>query len=82
MHTIDGHNVKFMAQGQIFVDGRLIALGVKMTNGGHYSYKREDRDDASAALAGRKLTGPRRPVGKYEAQLAADIVSAMFGANT
>lgn len=78
MHTINGHKVEFAASGQIFVDGRIIAIGVNMTNGGHYTYKRADTNDASASLAGRKLTGPRRPIGSYEAQLAADIVSALF----
>lgn len=79
-HSINGHTVKFSARGQIIVDGRLIALGVTAVNGGHYTYKRDDMDDASAALAGRKLTGPGRPIGSYEQHLAAEIVATMFGA--
>ena len=75
--TINGHRVTFPSGGQIFVDDKLIALGVRMTNGGHYSYKREDVSDATAALAGRKLTGPRKPAGKYEAALAADIIATL-----
>lgn len=77
-HYINGHHVTFHAHGQITVDDKQIALGINMTNGGHYTYKREDRNDASATLAGRKLTGPKRPIGKYEAALAAEIVAALF----
>ncbi len=83
MHTIKGHAVTFLSSGKIEVDGKIAALGVKMTNGGHYTYIREDgalscwRDEL-ASLAGQKLTGPRRPIGVYEAKLAADIVAAIF----
>jgi len=75
--TINGHRVTFAAGGQIFVDDKLIQLGVRMTNGGHYSYARDDVSDASGSLAGRKLTGPGRGAGKYEADLAAEIVEAL-----
>jgi hypothetical protein len=80
-HYINGHRVTFHAHGQITVDDKLIALGVNMANGGHYTYKRDDQNDATASLAGRKLTGPKRPVGKYEAALATEIVAALFPAN-
>jgi hypothetical protein len=75
---INSHRVTFAAGGQIFVDNKLIALGVRMKNGGHYSYARDDVTDASAALAGRKLTGPGKGAGKYEAALAAEIVATLF----
>jgi hypothetical protein len=78
MHLISGHRVVFHASGQITVDEKHISLGVNMSSGGHYTYKHEDQNDASAALAGRKLTGPCRPIGRYESQLAADIVAALF----
>ncbi len=82
MRTINGHTVEFAAHGQIFVDGKLIALGVRMTNGGHYTYKRDGMSDATDALAGRKLTGPGRPAGRYEALLSADIVRTLYKSNT
>lgn len=74
----NGHRVTFTASGQIFVDDRLIQLGVRMASGGHYSYARDDVSDASGGLAGRKLTAPGKGAGKYEAALAAEIISTLF----
>jgi len=85
MHTINGHTVEFTARGQIIVDGAITALGINAANGGHYTYIREDgalskwREELRP-LAGRKITGPRRPIGSYEGTLATEIVETLFSA--
>lgn len=68
--------------GRIAVDGRIIALAINHASGGHYTYIAKDRHadtpaEGLKALAGRKLTGPRRPIGSYEADLAQQIIHSV-----
>jgi len=78
----NGHSVTFNANGRIDVDGKRISLAIQQTNGGHYTYVAHDRYSGAAdgfeAMAGRKLTGPKKPVGSYEQALAVEIIEAMF----
>lgn len=60
----------------------MIVLAIRQTNGGHYTFFADDKFAAKhaafAGMAGRKLTGPRKPAGSYEHALAAEIVGVMF----
>lgn len=78
-YRINGHSVEFTANGRIFVDDRVIGLAIRSGRGQHTTFISPGAPDADTYqhLADRVLTGPRRPIGTFEADLASEIIAAI-----